>query len=64
MNIVEIARNNFNSWNRHDAEAIAAEQTNIPDPQLREQLIAFEKKYDEAFNNNDAAAVAVFFTHN
>jgi hypothetical protein len=24
MNLVEIARNNVNSWNRHDAEAIAA----------------------------------------
>src|SRR5215469_13943696 len=24
MNLVEIARNNFNSWNGHDAEAIAA----------------------------------------
>jgi hypothetical protein len=24
MNLLEIAQNNFNSWNRHDAEAIAA----------------------------------------
>jgi steroid delta-isomerase-like uncharacterized protein len=24
MNLVEIGRNNLNSWNRHDAEAIAA----------------------------------------
>lgn len=24
MNILEIARNNFNSWNTHDADAIAA----------------------------------------
>jgi steroid delta-isomerase-like uncharacterized protein len=24
MNAVEIVRNNFNSWNRHDADAIAA----------------------------------------
>ena len=24
MNLVEIARNNFNSWNRHDADAIVA----------------------------------------
>jgi ketosteroid isomerase-like protein len=33
-----------------------------PDPQLRQQLDAFSKKYDEAFNKNDAAAVNVFFT--
>jgi ketosteroid isomerase-like protein len=38
------------------------EQTNTPDPQLRQQLDAKYKKYDEAFNNNDAAAVAAFFT--
>jgi hypothetical protein len=38
------------------------EQTNTPDPQLRHQLDAKYKKYDEAFNNNDAAAVAAFFT--
>jgi hypothetical protein len=24
MSLVEIARNNFNSWNRHDADAIVA----------------------------------------
>jgi hypothetical protein len=34
-----------------------AQQTNTPDPQLRQQLEAFAKKEDEAFNNNDAAAV-------
>jgi len=40
-----------------------SQQTNTPDPQLRQQLInAKYKKYDEAYNNNDAAAVAAFFT--
>ena len=24
MNAVEVVRNNFNSWNRHDADAIVA----------------------------------------
>ena len=38
------------------------EQTNTPDPQLRQQLDAKSKKFDEACNNNDAAAVAAFFT--
>ncbi len=33
-----------------------------PDPQLRQQLDAKIKKYDEAFNKNDAAAMAAFFT--
>ena len=39
-----------------------AQQTNTPDPQLREALVAYDKKYDEAFNNNDAAAVAALYT--
>ena len=38
------------------------EQTNTPDPQLREQLDAKSKKFDEACDNNDAAAVAALFT--
>ena len=38
------------------------EQTNTPDPQLRSQLDARSKKYDEAYDSNDAAAVASFFT--
>jgi uncharacterized protein (TIGR02246 family) len=33
-----------------------------PDPQLRQQLDALIKKYDEAVNNNDAAALAALFT--
>jgi ketosteroid isomerase-like protein len=38
------------------------EQTNTPDPQLRQQLDAKSRKFDEACNNNDAAAVAALFT--
>jgi ketosteroid isomerase-like protein len=33
-----------------------------PDPQLRQELDAFVKKFDEARNNNDAAAMAALFT--
>ncbi len=39
-----------------------AQQTYTPDPQLREALVAYDKKYDEAFNNNDAAAVGALYT--
>jgi ketosteroid isomerase-like protein len=39
-----------------------AQQTNAPDPQLRDQLVAFDKKFDEAFNNNDAVGVAALIT--
>jgi ketosteroid isomerase-like protein len=38
------------------------EQTNTTDPHLREQLDAKSKKFDEACDNNDAAAVAACFT--
>ena len=36
-------------------------QQDTADPQLRQQLDAKIKKYDEAWNNNDAAALAAFF---
>ncbi|MBV8214124.1 MAG: DUF4440 domain-containing protein [Verrucomicrobia bacterium] len=41
-----------------------AQQTNTPgsDPQIIEQLDAFGKKFSEAWNNNDAAALAGFYT--
>jgi uncharacterized protein (TIGR02246 family) len=39
-----------------------AQQTNTPDPQLREQLLALIKKFDDAWNNNDAAALAALYT--
>jgi ketosteroid isomerase-like protein len=39
-----------------------AQQPNTPDPQLRRQLLALAKKFEEAWNNNDAAALAALFT--
>jgi len=41
---------------------IFAQQKETVDPQIIEQLNAQSKKYDEAFNNGDAAAVAALFT--
>ena len=38
------------------------ETMKTPDPQLRQQLDAKSKKYSDAMNKNDAAAVAAFFT--
>ena len=39
-----------------------AQQKHTPDPQLREALEALGKREDEAYNNNDAAAIAATFT--
>jgi uncharacterized protein (TIGR02246 family) len=39
-----------------------AQQTNKPDPQSRERLIALIKKHEDAIDSNDAAAVAANFT--
>jgi ketosteroid isomerase-like protein len=39
-----------------------AQQTNTPDPQLRQALLALAKKFEEAWNNNDADALAALFT--
>jgi len=39
-----------------------AQQTNTPDPQLRQAIVELHKKYDDAFNNGDAAAFAACFT--
>jgi ketosteroid isomerase-like protein len=39
-----------------------AQQTNTPDPQLRQEFVAFLKKLDETYNDNDANAVAANFT--
>ena len=44
------------------ALATLAQQTAIPDPELRQMIDAFAKKYAEAVNNNDAAAIASFYT--
>jgi ketosteroid isomerase-like protein len=41
-----------------------AQQTSTPDPQLREQMLAFAKEYDQIWNNNDAVALAALFTDN
>ena len=39
-----------------------AQQTNTPDPQLRQQFVAFFKKFDEVRKSNDQAAWAALFT--
>jgi hypothetical protein len=39
-----------------------AQQTNTPDPQLREKLVAAIKKHTDALDKNDAAAIAENFT--
>ena len=39
-----------------------AQQTNAPDPQLREALATLLKKMDDGFVNSDAAALAAFYT--
>ena len=39
-----------------------AQQTNSSDQQLREQLVPVSKKVADAWNNNDAAALAALYT--
>jgi uncharacterized protein (TIGR02246 family) len=39
-----------------------AQQKDVADPQTTLKLLALTKAYDEATNNNDAAAIAAFFT--
>jgi ketosteroid isomerase-like protein len=39
-----------------------AQQKDTVDPQIIEQLVALGKKYAEAVNNDDAAAVAALYT--
>jgi uncharacterized protein (TIGR02246 family) len=39
-----------------------AQQTDTPNPQLREALVASNKKESEAWNNNDAVALAALYT--
>jgi ketosteroid isomerase-like protein len=43
-------------------ETTLGQQTNTPDPQLRQQILAFVEKFDPAFNNNDPASLASFYT--
>jgi SnoaL-like domain len=40
----------------------SAQQTNSPDPQLRQVAEALSKKFDDAWNNNDASTLAALFT--
>ena len=39
-----------------------AQQQNTPDPKLRDELVAFNKKFDDAMLKEDAAALAAFYT--
>jgi uncharacterized protein (TIGR02246 family) len=39
-----------------------AQQKDTADPQIAEQIRALASNFDEAFNRNDAAAVAAFYT--
>jgi ketosteroid isomerase-like protein len=39
-----------------------AQQKGAPDPELRQMIDGFAKEYAEAVNNNDAAAIAAFYT--
>jgi hypothetical protein len=41
-----------------------AQQKDVADPQTTQKVFASFKAWDEANNNNDAAAVAAFFTRN
>lgn len=41
-----------------------AQQTNTPDPQLRQKLVDAIKKHTDALDKNDATAVAANFTEN
>src|SRR5689334_11544598 len=57
---------NPHSWGRSATTNLTppmkTEQTNTSDPRLRQQSGAKSKRFDEACNNNDAAAIAAFFT--
>ena len=44
------------------AVATLAQQTNTPDPRLREAFTTLLKKMDDGFVNSDAAALAAFYT--
>ena len=45
-----------------DAVPAFAQEKDTVDPQIRQQLDALSEKYTEAFNKNDAAAIAALFT--
>jgi uncharacterized protein (TIGR02246 family) len=39
-----------------------AQQTETPDPELRQELLLLAKKFQDAWNSNDAAALAALYT--
>jgi len=39
-----------------------AQQTTAPEPKLRQQILTLHKKFDEAWTNKDAAAMAALYT--
>ena len=39
-----------------------AQQTNTPDPQLRQKVLEMAKNFEDAWNNNDASTLAGLFT--
>ena len=41
---------------------ILAQQADKPDPQLRQELLALAKKFEDAWDNNDATALAALYT--
>jgi hypothetical protein len=44
------------------AAPILAQEENTVDPEVLQQIEAVYTKYDEAYNKNDAAAIAALFT--
>ncbi|MFZ0709609.1 MAG: nuclear transport factor 2 family protein [Terrimicrobiaceae bacterium] len=44
------------------AVPVFAQPANRPDPQLHEEILAFVRKFDPAFNDNDPAALAPLYT--
>jgi hypothetical protein len=44
------------------AVSTLAQEKDAVDPQTRQQLEAIDKIFDEAYNKNDAAAIAALFT--
>jgi len=38
-----------------------AQDAKAPDPKVREQFVALAKKFDDAWNKNDAAAMSVLY---
>ncbi len=43
---------------------VLAQEQNTVDPEVRQQIEATLTKFDEAYNENDAAAIATLFAQN